>query len=80
MNLITFLKRITLIILFTILKKLKGLNKNINSSFKILKLNKNDWLNELMDACYDCFNIKYPDEKREEIITPKYGSGPNGIR
>ena len=33
-----------------------------------------------MDACYDCFNIKYPDEKREEIITPKYGSGPNGIR
>ena len=62
------------------IKKIESNKKNINSSFKIVKLNKSDWLNELMDACYDRYNIKYPYKKSEETITPKYGSGPNGRR
>ena len=59
-------------------KKVSNEGKNIKSSFKIKKLKKNNWLNQLINDCYDRFNKKYPYKKREEINTPNYGKKSNG--
>ena len=51
---------------------------NIRSSFKIIDLDNNSWINDLMDECFQCFDKKYPQKKIKENRTPRYGKKKNG--
>tara|TARA_B100001559_G_scaffold221144_1_gene185638 strand:- start:219 stop:1628 length:1410 start_codon:yes stop_codon:yes gene_type:complete len=50
---------------------------NIRSSFKIIGLDNNSWINALMDECFKCFDKKYPQKMIKENRTPGYGKQNN---
>jgi hypothetical protein len=52
---------------------------NIRSSFKIIDLDNNSWINDLMDECFKCFDKKYLQKKIKENRTPRYGKKKNGM-
>ena len=54
-------------------------SSNIRSSFKIIDLDNNSWINDLMDECFKCFDKKYLQKKIKENRTPRYGKKKNGM-